>query len=416
MAVMISTRTLRDAPGGNSIGIDAPARAKVSIIATQSPWVEIEIAGIPDTPKGWVAQAAVDPNSDTPGPLDKLAFTSQCAWQAIIYDVSAHYLVAVASLRTDITDGPHANGAETGPFSLSPLIWAAYAQRPEVLGQFATADIDDWLVQCVVFAVITRITQKTLAALLSDQPTVRELYLAQIVGTAAAAAAIADPSASLATKVNAVDSSDLAREGIEPQKIPASLLNLTGAAALDKLGAALDTALKSTSQFIATVAAEILSSSDATLSPTTSPSVSINFDAAKIPPKRKDMAQLIVQRFQEAGYGAIQEVAALANAIAESGLDPTIKSAGTEKSYGLFQLNQNGVGAGHSADELRDPERNIAIMLQYMSGEEHASDLLFRAATSLQDAVSIFVRKFERPADTAGAITTRLQIAVNLVH
>lgn len=52
------------------------------------------------------------------------------------------------------------------------------------------------------------------------------------------------------------------------------------------------------------------------------------------------MAQLIVKRFEEAGYGVVQQVAALANAIAESGLDPKIKAAGDEDSWGLFQINR----------------------------------------------------------------------------
>ena len=76
------------------------------------------------------------------------------------------------------------------------------------------------------------------------------------------------------------------------------------------------------------------------------------------------MAQKIVQRFADEGFGVVQQASALANAIAESGLDPSIKAAGDEDSWGLFQLNhQAGLGVGHTIAKLTDPDENIGIII-----------------------------------------------------
>ena len=92
-----------------------------------------------------------------------------------------------------------------------------------------------------------------------------------------------------------------------------------------------------------------------------------------------------------------------------------IKAAGKELSYGLFQLNLEGVGHDHDPTELKNPERNIAIMLAHMSGEQKAADAAFRATTSLHDAVAIFVREFERPKNAESKVPGRLAIAQTLL-
>jgi len=67
-----------------------------------------------------------------------------------------------------------------------------------------------------------------------------------------------------------------------------------------------------------------------------------------------------------------------------------------EDSVGLFQLNRiGGRGANHPAEELMDPDANLAIVIRDVKniGE-------FVAAVSLKDAVDAFVRFFEAPADS----------------
>ena len=102
-------------------------------------------------------------------------------------------------------------------------------------------------------------------------------------------------------------------------------------------------------------------------------------------------------------------MAALANAIAESRLDPNAHAARGEDSFGLFQLNRRGgLGAGHAPSELVNPESNIAIVIKAAQQSKG-----FIRAVSLDDAVSAFVRDVERPSDIPGEISKRVKIAHN---
>lgn len=134
--------------------------------------------------------------------------------------------------------------------------------------------------------------------------------------------------------------------------------------------------------------------------------------AAGVQKKFQQYGDLIVDRFQRAGFTKDQQLlAALANAIAESGLDPVIKAAGSEESYGLFQCNRTaGLGKGFSIEQLKDPEINISIIIR-----EARKFSAFTAASSTEAAVDAFVRFIERPKNTSGAIKKRNQIA-RLLH
>jgi hypothetical protein len=131
---------------------------------------------------------------------------------------------------------------------------------------------------------------------------------------------------------------------------------------------------------------------------------------ASISPERRPIAQKILDAFAAAGFGQFQQVAALANAIAESNLDPGVHLAGGEDSWGLFLLNaRGGLGTGHTPAELKDPDVNIGIVV--VEAKRHPA---FAAATSLDQAVEIFVQQIERPADPGSEIIRRQQIARQL--
>jgi len=83
--------------------------------------------------------------------------------------------------------------------------------------------------------------------------------------------------------------------------------------------------------------------------------VAANFNASMIPKAREQFARMIMKAFAEAGFGEPQQLAALANAIAESNLDPNARSTPPEQAVGLFQLDRaGGLGAGpNSANSHR---------------------------------------------------------------
>jgi hypothetical protein len=134
-------------------------------------------------------------------------------------------------------------------------------------------------------------------------------------------------------------------------------------------------------------------------------------DLSTISLSRADIAALIVSGFSQ--LSIIHQAAALANAIAESGLNPTARNTtGGEDSVGLFQLNRNGgEGTGHAVEELEDPIKNIDIVF---SKVKNIGD--FTTAQTLDDAVAAFVRKFERPNDPNTAITQRQAIGHRLLR
>ncbi|MBB4289364.1 uncharacterized protein (TIGR02594 family) [Rhizobium leguminosarum] len=121
---------------------------------------------------------------------------------------------------------------------------------------------------------------------------------------------------------------------------------------------------------------------------------------------------LIVDRFKRAGFNTRHQLAAaLANGIRESGLNPRAVSAPPEKSFGLFQCNQTaGLGKGYSAEQLMDPDHNIALIIA-----EARRSRSFVSASTLKDAVEAFVRYVERPKDTSGEIDKRMAIAGRLL-
>src|SRR5262249_39416503 len=129
-----------------------------------------------------------------------------------------------------------------------------------------------------------------------------------------------------------------------------------------------------------------------------------------VPPGREEIARMIVNAFADAGFGKLQQASALANAIAESNLNPKAQSAPPDQCVGLFQLNRSGgLGSGHSVAELQDPATNITIIIE--AAKKFAD---FSEAATLEDAVTAFVRKIERPANPTSEIAKRLKIAEKL--
>ena len=286
MAIMLATRNLLASPDGNPTGATAPKDAKVEIIDdTQPPWIHIKLLldGQPQ-PDGWVSMFAVDPDADgVSGPLDKLVFADACVRQAVIWGASAHYIMSIAEARTHITDGPNANGVDVGPFALSPAEWAFYNALSDFQLNFDAANINNWHSQCSVFAVITLNVQQKLATLIGNQPTVTQLYFAQIVGSKAAFSGIQNSNQNVDALVNAVAPADLQNESIDALRISNRYPfthGVTAAVALQNIDAALQKALDTTRPLILKVSGQTIDTSPS--SPSTSTSSTGTVTAAMV--------------------------------------------------------------------------------------------------------------------------------------
>lgn len=417
MPFMNSDRLLWEDPGKVPTAITAKAKTRVDILDDgRKPYTKVRLIDVDHTPEGWVTDAAINRTDGPVGVLDKTAFAEACMVEAATFDTSAHYLMAAASIRSGVTDGPSDGGLGTGPFALTKTEWSLFATQASVPLNFQPGDIDSWEAQCTVFALMTTGVQKRLAAKLGSQPNSVELYLAQMLGIDAALAALKDSSADIASIVGAVAPDILAAEGIDPGEIATrhrALFKMKAAATIRAIEKQMEVHLAAAAPFIKKVGADAVASAGTALHTADGTNLRINFESKDIKPNRRQWAELIALRFKERGYGTVQQIAAIANAIAESGLDPTIKAGGSERSYGLFQLNLNGVGHGHDPSVLKDPGKNISIMLDYIATQGQAQTD-FAATSSIETAVAIFVRKFERPKDSAGAIATRVPIARRL--
>ena len=130
----------------------------------------------------------------------------------------------------------------------------------------------------------------------------------------------------------------------------------------------------------------------ATSTPTTTPQQITSEEQQKY-------ANLIYSKFIEAGFSDAQARGAIANAIAESGLNPNAyNSNGKEESVGLFQLNRKGgVGTGYTVEQLKDPNKNIDLMI----AEAKSKGNKFKLATTPEEATRYFMKEVERPANTS---------------
>jgi uncharacterized protein (TIGR02594 family) len=130
-----------------------------------------------------------------------------------------------------------------------------------------------------------------------------------------------------------------------------------------------------------------------------------SMNLSSIPEDRRQFAELIAQRFGSAGFGVKHQICAVANAIKESSLNPKARTiTSKEDSVGLFQLNRTkGLGRGHDLADLLDPAKNTDIIIA-----ECKKFAEFGRATTLEDAVSIFVHRIERPANQPAEIADRL--------
>ena len=137
--------------------------------------------------------------------------------------------------------------------------------------------------------------------------------------------------------------------------------------------------------------------------------------SAGLSAQQREMVDLILREFRSAGFSAAAGMAAVANAYAESGLNPLAKSGfAGEDSVGLFQLNIRGVGAGMSTAERQDPVVNTRKMIDAARRSSSFMSVANSPSATLADLVTAFCTYVERPANAAAESAKRVSIAQRL--
>lgn len=133
---------------------------------------------------------------------------------------------------------------------------------------------------------------------------------------------------------------------------------------------------------------------------------------SNLTPQQTAIAEKIYSKFIAAGFSDVQAQAAVANAYAESRLNPNASNiTSREASFGLFQLNtKGGVGSGYSPEYLKDVDNNIALIIREAQGKAGEQ---FRAANTLGAATSSFAQYVERPASPYQTGQNRAAMAKN---
>jgi hypothetical protein len=418
MAIMIVTRMLRDTAGGAPTSVEAPAGAKVIVLdATKLPWTKIRLEA--SGAEGWVSDEAINKTANALGPLDRKEVAWECVDIANTLGPNAFYLMAVAQLRSNVSGVQIPDSPCIGPFGFSPDEWAANAAKPDFQVVFEKADITRWRAQTWIFAINALSRQLDMAIAMDKQPSMAQLLLGQILGAKTAALAIQTPATKRDTLLE-MAKAEAATSGIDIANLSArdaGLLGADGAACLAIIEEKLETAFEAVRSVVRTEVDIFIKTSLTMGDALPAGTVQVRLSKELVDKGRQPIADMIAGKFAEQGYGAIAQIAAVANAIHESRLNPNAENLNGERSFGLFQLNQKGgVGTGFPEAELKDPERNIEIMLAEIAKPYlKTARTQFRTTTSLFEAVDIFVRRFERPADQTNEVNKRFKTAQSLI-
>ena len=111
-------------------------------------------------------------------PLVLADFAAECVHQGLRFGVHPHYLVAVAKIRSNIS--AEVVGDRIGPFRLTQTEWDANSSDEEFgITDFEASDVNEWDMQCCIFALMTLRAQNRCIGQLDRLPSAVELYQAQ---------------------------------------------------------------------------------------------------------------------------------------------------------------------------------------------------------------------------------------------
>jgi hypothetical protein len=240
---------LRVEPGGTPGHTMLERGDKVDVKGTKDGWSRVQ-AKLGDEPIGWVLNTSL--SGQEVEVIDKKAFAQLCWDLELRFGISAHYLAAVAELRSKTTENRDERDGFVGPFRLSQFEFEE--GRKELEGDFKPGDIFNWRMETAVFAAMTRRAEDQLEKLLGQgqRASAAELVLAQMLGPQAAATLIKTPTTTVGAALQDVKDRDqlLQRHGLSADK--------TGEMTLQKIADDLTPALKAVEPFITEAGASIV--------------------------------------------------------------------------------------------------------------------------------------------------------------
>jgi hypothetical protein len=271
MPFMQAPRTLRQTPNGAGTLVTTAPNDEVNILEESTEnkgWVKVDLVDAVGT--GWVLSTAVGdapPVASNPN-IDMPAFFRQCWREGLSSAVSPHYLAGVAKLRSDIKGDTQNN--QIGPFRFLQAEWDAGRKDPALkLIDFSSGDIKQWDFQLAMFAAMAARDFAALETALTRPPSAHELYLAQLIGPQATAAAVKKPADTIQVDLTGVPDTALPIGGLtrdqimtrhakyllDPGPPPASV---QGNIALDRIATDLQTALDAVKAGIITAGTDVL--------------------------------------------------------------------------------------------------------------------------------------------------------------
>ena len=120
--------------------------------------------------------------------------------------------------------------------------------------------------------------------------------------------------------------------------------------------------------------------------------------AAFLSDEQERMVGIIEREFRAAGFGPAVAAAAVANAYAESRLNPRAQSPAPEDSVGLFQLNIRGAGSGMTTAERMDPVLNTRRIIDVARRSRDFMAVVREQGSDVGALTEAFCVYIERPA------------------
>jgi hypothetical protein len=437
MAIMNEDDVLRVEPGMAGVLTDdgdAEMGDEVDVLGTTDvdtptgkvSWTKVRLFVSVKTPEGWVRSAHVDLAGVVPGgPIDKLKFANQCWVEALFSDANPHYVAAIAEMRSATSSGQQAGNPNPlfGPFRFSQAEWDAARAVPEFgVSSYSARDIADWRMQVVVFTLMTHRTEARISTELNSstagrRPSAAELYLAQLIGAKATAAALTQtPRPTLKEAFDRVAAADQAQDrplgSTDFSKIVARYAEvldtglIKGDDAIDRIVARLDPVLAATKPNIISAGTAIAGA----------PPDSVTINGSKIPSQKFDpsmgktfdqKAPFIMRRLLDDFpiFRDFHAAAILGNIGRETGgftLMQEVRPKAGRGGLGWLQWTGDRRVDFETFCSPPNPststdEGNYSFMKFEMLGKEKAARHVFEVTTNLDDATQVFMSKYERP-------------------